>query len=691
VASSAATTDAQGRAVAGSWILGTVAGSQTLTAQVGGISGQLVATAVAGAAARLEFATNAPASARAGVVLAPTVRVRALDQFNNAITTAGLAITASLVSGPGPLSGNAATTDASGIASFTGLTVGGIVGQRVIGFSAQGAPVLASSSMRLDPGPAATIAVENLPATVRAGVPISPALVASLTDQFGNAVTTPPVNVTVTIEQGGGTVIGGTATSNATGTATFPSLAIGGLVGNRRLRFSAEQAALTTDVIPLFAGDPAAVFLTAQPTDAENTVPIAEAFQMHVADAFQNPVGGVARPITATLTSGGGSMPPVIQQSNAAGLASFTGLTLTGVIGPRRITFSSPGLASAVSAPINLVAGPVRGLSFVQAPSGAITAGVPIPQQPAIQLSDTSGNIVRRPGIHVRAALLDITGELVNDVAISDNAGLATFAQLTVLPNSGVQASMRLRFGSGGQASLVSGNLTVTPAGASAVAGVSYGVPSQRLFILDAGNTLPLIATAQNGGGQPLPVPIVYTSSNAAVASVASNGTITGVTHGSAWVGAFGAGAPGIRDSVYVTVPRDPTGPIVSTTQLTPVPVRAGFVSTFDVLLDTRGATIGAATIVVGLPPELVNNIAWQGAQGAVIGFDHQFNALRISIVSTSGLTGIVAIANVQLTSGPPAAFFVNREIVITPLEVITMSLQDLAPRTTGVNIPLIP
>lgn len=620
IATSSVQTDGQGRASAGTWTLGTAAGTQTLTAAAGGVSGQLVVTVAAGPAARLELLTNVPTTARAGVAITPAIRARTLDQFNNVRAVAGVTVIASVQTGGGSVTGGAALTDASGVATFSSLAIGGSTGTRVLSFSTTGVPALASSPLQVDPGLASAIELQNVPASVRAGVTVSPAITARLRDQFGNPVSTPPVTVSATVVQGGGSVSGGSATTDGTGTATFATLSVGGLVGDKRLRFVAEQAALTTDPVPLFAGDPSALEVVAQPNSAENTIPFAAPVVVQVTDGFSNPIGGAARQISAELATGGGTLGAATEQSNAAGQATFAGLRLTGVTGARTLRFTSAGLTPATTAPISLAAGPVRSLSFVQPPSASIVTGVPLSQQPVVQLSDTSGNLVRRAGVLVRASLLDMTGEVINDVAASDNAGVVAFQQLTVLPVT-APGSLRLRFSSGGLAALVSGNVTVQPTPASSVRGVAYG-GAQRLFVLDAGSSLPLTAIALDGGGQTIPVPIVYTSSNANVARVGTNGTITGVAHGSGWVGAFGSGAPSFRDSVFVTVTRDATGPVVSTSRTTPVPVRQNVASSFDVILDTRGTTIGSATILVGLPPELVNNISWNGVAGTVIGFE---------------------------------------------------------------------
>lgn len=698
VSATSAQTDDNGRATAGTWTLGNTAGSQTLTASAGAASGQLVATALAGAPTTLEIVSGIPASIRAGVPITPTPTVRAKDQFNNIVNRAGITITASLQSGIGTLNGTQATTDANGIAAFTTLSVGGLVsdGPRTLAFSTTGAPTVVATPTTLEAGTTASITLQNVPAIARAGVPIAPVIVARLADQFGNLMTR-PTPVTASLALGAGTITGGTAQTSPQGDAVFTSLAIEGLVGNRQLRFTADQAAVVTGTIALAPGDAAQLRITAQPTVVENTLLFPTPVDVRVSDRFGNAVPDGGRGITASVASGGGILQGAVKQTDATGLASFSSLRLVGSVGSRTIAFSAPGLTGVTSAPIQLDPGPPRLVAFVQAPSTTIVVGFPLQQQPALQLADSSGNLVRRVGVPVRATPLDAPGELLNDVAITDNQGIARFEQLTFLPaNAFPPTSMRLRFSSGAEAAIVTGPLTLQTPGASGVQSVTYGSAAQRLFLLDAGATLNLTAVARDGVGNALSqIPMVYSSANANAATVRTNGSIVGVAGGSTWVRAFGAGTPNVRDSVYVTVPRDATAPIVGSTQVTPIVIRAGVTTNFDIVLDTRATTIGATTILVGIPNEVISSIAWQGLLGSngnvVIGVDPGLNTLRISVTAPAGLTGIVPIARLALTSNAGIGFLFNREITITPLEMFDSALQNLAPRSTGVNIPMVP
>ncbi|MCC6929133.1 MAG: Ig-like domain-containing protein [Gemmatimonadaceae bacterium] len=695
LSAASATTDASGRATAGTWTLGNTAGTQTLTATAGSVSAQLSATAIAGAPATMEIVTALPATIRAGAPIVPPPVVRTRDQFNNIVNRAGTVITASLQAGTGTLGGATATTDASGNATFSALTLGGLVsaGPRTIGFSTTGATTLTAPPVALEAGLTSTITLANVPGVARAGVPIAPGIVARLVDSFGNPMTR-TTTVTASIASGGGTVNGATATTNAQGDATFASLSIEGVTGNRTLRFSADQVSATTGTIALAAGDAAELRVTSQPTVVQNTLPFPSAVQVRVTDRFGNGVSDAARGVAASIASGGGVLLGATSQTDAVGVASFPALRLIGSAGARTLAFTTAGLATATSAAIQLDAGPPRFVAFFQQPSGSITVGVPLLQQPALQLADTSGNIVRTEGATVRATPLDATGELLNDVAVTDAQGVARFEQLTFLSaTSFPPPTMRLRFTSGAQAAVVTGNLTLQNAPGSAVQSIQYGTNSQRLFLLDPGATLNISATARDLLGNALPqVPIVYSSVNANAASVRASGNITGVAGGSSWVRAFGAGSPSIRDSVYVTVPRDPTAPIVTTTQIAPIPVRNGVTAGFDIVLDTRATTVGAATILVGIPNEVVAGVNAQALVGNVtVGLDAGLNTLRISLAAPSGLSGIVPIVRVTITSSTPFGFLFNREITINPYEMYDTNLQNLAPRSTGVNIPLVP
>ena len=89
------------------------------------------------------------------------------------------------------------------------------------------------------PGLAAKLKmVTQPPASVAARAVLTPAPVVQIVDGNGDPADTAGIVVTATLSSGGGTLTGTTtATSNASGVATFNNLQIQGLVGSRVLRF----------------------------------------------------------------------------------------------------------------------------------------------------------------------------------------------------------------------------------------------------------------------------------------------------------------------------------------------------------------------------------------------------------------------------------------------------------------------
>ncbi|MFO0270526.1 MAG: beta strand repeat-containing protein [Gemmatimonadota bacterium] len=125
VTGSSATTDANGRAGVGSWTLGTTAGANTLSASSGPLSPvSFTATGTPGAPTVMDYVapTNGVQVGQAGqaVAIAPSVRVR--DAFSNPVP--GVTVTFAVTAGGGSVTGATPVTDAAGIATVGGWTLG---------------------------------------------------------------------------------------------------------------------------------------------------------------------------------------------------------------------------------------------------------------------------------------------------------------------------------------------------------------------------------------------------------------------------------------------------------------------------------------------------------------------------------------------------------------------------------------
>jgi hypothetical protein len=215
-------TDAAGVAVSGGWLLGTVAGTQTLTATVDGLPPTVfTATALPGPLATVALATvdNQVATVNTDVPAAPAVRAE--DQFGNVI--AGLPVTFAVIEGNGTVVGPSQTTNAQGIAAATAWRLGTLAGvqrvQATVTDQQQGRAATAVVSAVAQAGAAADlirIAGDNQVGSFGNAVPVPPGV--RVVDIFGNGVGNVPV--TFTPGPASGTVASAQQTSDpANGTA----------------------------------------------------------------------------------------------------------------------------------------------------------------------------------------------------------------------------------------------------------------------------------------------------------------------------------------------------------------------------------------------------------------------------------------------------------------------------------------
>ena len=219
-------------------------GSVTLRFQTTTPTLQVVSAAVpvaVGAASKITMTTQPTATATSGVALATQPVVQLRDAANNAVLQAGVNVTAAIASGGGTLGGTVTVaTNASGVASFTNLMITGTSGPRTLSFSATGLTSVTSNTITVSTV-ATQLAITTQPsASVTNGLPFPQQPVIQLRDASGTAVGQAGVVVTAAIASGGGT-LGGTltATTNASGAATFTNLSISGTDGARTLGFSA--------------------------------------------------------------------------------------------------------------------------------------------------------------------------------------------------------------------------------------------------------------------------------------------------------------------------------------------------------------------------------------------------------------------------------------------------------------------
>ena len=205
------------------------------------------------AAVSLSITTQPSASVTSGQTFPqqPVIRVR--NAAGGGLV--GVAVTAVIASGGGTLGGaTTVTSNASGDAAFTNLSITGTAGDRTLRFDAPGASSVTSTTISVTAPQATQLAIVVQPsATAEDDERFSRQPVIQLLDAQGNPVRLSGVRVTASIASGpsSGELKGGrTADTDSNGVATFTNLRIDG-PGTYTLRFTAGnlQAVVSDPIV----------------------------------------------------------------------------------------------------------------------------------------------------------------------------------------------------------------------------------------------------------------------------------------------------------------------------------------------------------------------------------------------------------------------------------------------------------
>jgi adhesin/invasin len=319
------TTNTSGVATVGSWRLGTTAGANTLTATSPGLTGSPIifaATGLAGAATKYVVTSSNYSPPVSSPV---TITAQLADQYNNPVATGGLWVTFTRSGTGGSFSApNPAQTSASGAATIT-FTTGTTVGAVSAVTATSSGPTRTGTSPAITtiaatPTTIALNAGSNQTATVNATVGTAPSV--RVTDAYNNPVA--GVVVTFAVASGGGSVTGGSATTNASGIATVGSWRLGTTAGTNTL--TATRAGLAGSPVTFTAtgvAGPAAKYIVT----ASNYNPVhgtAVTLTAQLTDQYNNPVATSGLRVRWSKTGRGGWFTATRTYTNASGIATTT-------------------------------------------------------------------------------------------------------------------------------------------------------------------------------------------------------------------------------------------------------------------------------------------------------------------------------------------------------------------------------
>jgi len=236
----------------------------------------------------LATAPSTPVRNRVPFATQPVIRLTGAGGRGSA--TSGVVVTATLkTAGATLIGGTTATTNESGVATFTDLAVAGVLGAHEIEFTA---PSLASvtTSVNTTPGlPASILLIAGGNQTALVNTPVTIPLSIKVVDADGNAV--PNVPVTFSVAAGGGALTGATQTTGVSGIATLPQWTLGPSAGTNSLTVNAEG----------LTGNPLTVTAVASTSDFDIELVFLTSVTAGQRAAFESAVSRWRRVITGDL------------------------------------------------------------------------------------------------------------------------------------------------------------------------------------------------------------------------------------------------------------------------------------------------------------------------------------------------------------------------------------------------------
>lgn len=265
-----------------------------------------------------------------GVAGAPVASKPSVKVFGpNSAPFRGATVEFSVGSGGGSVTGTTQQTDAAGVATVGGWTLGTSAGPNSMTVSVHGIAGTMTFSAQARAGPPAALVFAN-----GAGLR-SPqynrewfSFALQLVDAHGNWSRQSGIVAALAIASGGGTLSGTTtATSDAGGIAHFSSATIQGTVGLRTLSLTAPGLATLSSDVMLLAGavDTAAIF-AGEGQSATVSTPVPTSPAVRLLDADLNPVPNID--VIFRVRTGGGTVTGDSVSTDAAGVARVGSWTL---------------------------------------------------------------------------------------------------------------------------------------------------------------------------------------------------------------------------------------------------------------------------------------------------------------------------------------------------------------------------
>jgi large repetitive protein len=340
-------------ALNGGTIVDSVGNAATLTLPAPGGTGSLAtsnAIVVASAPTQV-VSVRTPLGPASGAAFSQQPRVSLQDTGGSVVTSDSSTVVTATVSSGASLVGSVTATAVNGVVTFNDLGISGTAGTAyTITYSATvsgNALTAATQSVTPTVGAATQISVSTQPVGDTAGALLATAPIVSVLDSGNNVVTS--ASTSITVSSSGGTLNGTKTVSATNGVATFGDLTFAGTAGtNYTLTFTTTSlGSATSNNFSVGVGAATKLAITTQASGAAYNEAFTTQPVIEIRDAGNNKVPSAANVVTATLSNGTvlGSNNTSLNATSSSGVATFSGLGITGLPGSYTITYSSGSLA----------------------------------------------------------------------------------------------------------------------------------------------------------------------------------------------------------------------------------------------------------------------------------------------------------------------------------------------------------
>lgn len=638
------------------WRLGERVVAQRVTATVTGVGTPVsfVATARAAAPANITVSAGDNQTAAAGTAVGTSPAVLVRDRFTNPVP--GVTVVFSVGGGNGTVTNAGATTNASGVATVGGWTLGATAGVNRLTatglFSgATGNPLTFTATGTA--GVAATVtAVGGSSLSGVVGGLVTPIPSVRVTDAAGNPVAGAAV---VFAASTGSSVVNGARNTDANGVAAPDGWQLGAAAQNYTLTATvgALSTVFTAAARPLAASRMTIAAGQGQSTTVGNTLPIDPS--VRVTDALNNPVANID--VLFEVISGGGTAVARRQTTNAQGMATVGAWDVGGAVGVNVLRASVVTTGVTVPA-VEFTATALAGAPVsMAAASGAIqnaTIGSAVPIVPSVVVRDGLGNPIA--GISVTFSIGSGAGTITGATAVTGPTGVAAVGSWTLGVTTGTQTLV----------ARVSG-LPEVVFTANATAGVPATITAQSTLGLGSF----MVATGQAAAstpsvrvtdvqGNPIPgVTVLFSLGNS------NSGTITGASpvtnaNGIATLGSWTLPTVAGTASVVASV----TGLTGVTFTATMTPAAATQLLLFNTTVPTNPTAAGTPIAVAVRVADAFGNTVTQS--GTVVSFSAQTTSLVGLAGTTSAANAATSPSGITGTVTWTLGTAVNQQLVIT-------------------------